>query len=945
MTLFLLGIILPILEIIRYHTIFQIPIIIIDILLLLLYKFKDKFYIKSLIFIRLFLFGYFCKNITDIDIFICIFIYITSEYINNKFFLSLSIIEVIFLLLNFENRIISILLWIFIILKFYKNYILNAQKLNNLNEYSNQMIRQIHQIIELSLPKYAANHVYNHIINHKEMPPLYCEHPNVVVMFIKFIIPEQIEFEDNPKNQNVRFQRATYIPEKNNLQKLDRVIKQLDNEVKSCNVFKVEHIGYSYIVSSMNARYDYLKPDFDILNEINSVAIFGQRASRICKMNNIDIFIGMHVGPVAAGLIGKTRTFFRLFGDTINTASRMQSTSTEPNLIHMTDNCFKLLNENIVQNFKEQITDVKGKGNMKTYLVELKPTKSFGKTSSNKQQPLQKSFKSREKLVSLVSNISNNYESASEDESLYDTETPTSRIRKSTIVEIRESEIIKNNNVKPLSVSHINSIQKTLDETTKLNKIYNCFKNLFTNNLTHNFMNNFMNNITNIFKNIVPSQEETYKSMIFGIIQQIFIVIINFEQFQNFMFSNIILICLINLYCSSYLCSQNIIQIVYILLRSLSWCTLIGNTNSILLQFILLSGNDGMMIRNNFIQMTIGVAVFLINNTRMNMNAHVLLIILITLITEPIIQYQHSIMTDLKEKIDIRIQQEKEMMSGILSEKVMNIMNDDDENIIQLWASVLHLDIVGFTNLSSNLTPVEVAQFLHYLYDRFDTIVNRYNLYKVDTVGDAYIVIRSIDGDINRISVNDRKKACIDMINCAREMLEEVDDINLNLTYKIKIRVGISAGLLTGAVLGELRPRFHVYGSVLKEAEYFESSATPGNIVISPSINRFVEYVYSLEKIMTKPNSNFEKYVGQYNNMAYVILSNKLKDKDHVVINIEEKKTKLSPKPEINRAESMKITPKLEPSSHDRRSSDIKTLGKIRRKSNMININISELQI
>ena len=146
---------------------------------------------------------------------------------------------------------------------------------------------------------------------------------------------------------------------------LNDMFSQFDDLAETYGVEKIKTIGDSYmVVSGMPVqREDHALTLFNLAKEM--IKISAQFKDH--NGNPIKLRIGINSGPAISGVIGKSKFAFDVWGDTINTAARLESYGT-PDCIHMSKNTFDLVNYKD-SNIERKTIQIRGKGLMDTVLV------------------------------------------------------------------------------------------------------------------------------------------------------------------------------------------------------------------------------------------------------------------------------------------------------------------------------------------------------------------------------------------------------------------------------------------------------------------------------------------------------------------------------------------------------------------------------------------------
>ncbi len=201
---------------------------------------------------------------------------------------------------------------------------------------------------------------------------------------------------------------------------------------------------------------------------------------------------------------------------------------------------------------------------------------------------------------------------------------------------------------------------------------------------------------------------------------------------------------------------------------------------------------------------------------------------------------------ELQKKLDDQVK---------LTEKISSQNGSGDEERISKFkmATVLFADIQGFTKFSESEMSGDIIDELDGIFFQFDTIVQKYNIEKIKTIGDTYmctggVPIKNITNPIDVVM------AAIEM----RHTLYNRNSINADGEHIWDLRLGIHTGPVTVSTFGKKKVAYNIKGDTVNIASRMQSAGKVGKITISVMTYELVSEYFTCEYYGKMP----VKYIG-----------------------------------------------------------------------------------
>ena len=200
----------------------------------------------------------------------------------------------------------------------------------------------------------------------------------------------------------------------------------------------------------------------------------------------------------------------------------------------------------------------------------------------------------------------------------------------------------------------------------------------------------------------------------------------------------------------------------------------------------------------------------------------------------------------------------EELLLNVLPAPIANRLRGGEQGIADGFAevTVVFADLVGFTQMSSEMPPAEVVSLLNGLFTRFDEAAHDLGIEKIKTVGDAYMAVCGMP-----VPVPDHAER---MTRMAIRMVHITREHAMEHHAAMKLRVGLNSGPVVAGVIGKSKYIYDLWGDTVNLASRMESGGLPDMIQVTRPVYEKLKDKFVFEargEIEVKGKGNVEAWL------------------------------------------------------------------------------------
>jgi adenylate cyclase len=215
------------------------------------------------------------------------------------------------------------------------------------------------------------------------------------------------------------------------------------------------------------------------------------------------------------------------------------------------------------------------------------------------------------------------------------------------------------------------------------------------------------------------------------------------------------------------------------------------------------------------------------------------------------------------EQLQTEREKSERLLLNILPEPIADRLKQGQSTIADSFAevTVLFADVVGFTRLSTHMSPTELVALLNEIFSTFDRLAEQHGLEKIKTIGDAYMVVGGLP-----TARPDHAGAVAEM---ALDMQRAIVQFRAENGKPLSIRIGIHTGPVVAGVIGTRKFSYDLWGDTVNTASRMESHGLGGGIQVTAKTYERLRDKYLFEE------RGLIQVKGKGEMMAYLLLGRK----------------------------------------------------------------------
>jgi len=186
-------------------------------------------------------------------------------------------------------------------------------------------------------------------------------------------------------------------------------------------------------------------------------------------------------------------------------------------------------------------------------------------------------------------------------------------------------------------------------------------------------------------------------------------------------------------------------------------------------------------------------------------------------------------------------QKSESLLLNILPKEIAAILKNQSRTIADHYeeASVLFADMVGFTPLSAQLPPVEMVELLNEVFSFFDSLLDKYGVEKIRTIGDSYMVASGVP--------RGRPDHAQALARMALDMRDYISTHTFRNGQRVSFRIGINSGSMIAGVIGRRKFVYDVWGDAVNIASRMESHGLGNAVQITQTTYELIKNEFVCE--------------------------------------------------------------------------------------------------